>query len=104
MELFSGHREEGLRQAVIWDDLITSHRLGDRSRGSEINTPRYQSGSGISSFLAAGILLVSVTLSEDVFDDTMPHCEKLYNADSTAIAFSWIGVISLPSGYYQSLW
>ena len=41
------------------DDLINSHRLGDRSRGSEINTPRYQSGSGIS-FLFSGRYFVGV--------------------------------------------
>jgi len=40
-----------------------------------------------------------MALSEDVFDDTMTPCEKLYNAEAafSAIAFSGIGVISLLS-------
>lgn len=42
-----------------------------------------------------------MTLSEDVFDDTMPHCEKLYNAEA-ALQSRFRELVS--SHYYQSLW
>lgn len=41
-----------------------------------------------------------MALSEDVFDDTMPPCEKLYNAQE-ALQLRFRELVS--SRYYQSL-
>ena len=43
---------------------------------------------------------MSMTLSEDVFNDTMPPCEKLYNAEA-ALQSRFRELVS--SRYYQSL-
>ena len=51
-------------------------------------------------FLATGVLLASMALSEDVFGDAMPPCEKLYNAQE-ALQSRFRELVS--SRYYQSL-